>query len=71
MQRYKNLNGHSGVRGYEIYPERIEVQFSDGRIYSYSYKRAGERRVENMKVLACQGYGLNSYINRYVKYLYD
>ncbi|WP_199669333.1 hypothetical protein [Coprococcus sp. AF16-5] len=41
------------------------------RVYRYSYKSAGVENVENMKVLAEQGYGLNSFINRYVKYKYE
>lgn len=40
------------------------------RVYRYSYKSAGVENVENMKVLAEQGYGLNSFINIYVKYKY-
>ncbi|MBI4003280.1 MAG: hypothetical protein HY348_16060 [Nitrospira defluvii] len=35
MERYKNLNRNSGVVAYEIGPDFIKVQFSDGAIYLY------------------------------------
>ena len=72
MERYIDLNFDSGVYGYEIGPYFIEVWFVNGkRSYRYSYHKAGEENVENMKILARQGDGLNAYINNHVKYLYD
>ncbi len=72
MERYRNSGRDSGVSSYEIGADYILVQFSGkSRVYSYSYRRAGEHHVENMKGLARGGSGLNSYINRYVKNLYD
>ena len=40
-------------------------------MYTYSYKSAGVENVEQMKKLARQGYGLNSFINKNVKYDYE
>lgn len=72
MERYRNAGGDSGVYAYEIGADYIEVQFSGtSRTYTYSYRKAGRNHVEEMKSLARSGSGLNSYINRYVKYLYD
>lgn len=72
MERYRNSGGDSGVSAYEIGPDYIKVKFSGtSRTYTYSYRRAGSSHVEQMKVLALRGNGLNSYINRYVKHLYD
>lgn len=72
MQRYRNLNGDSGVSAFEIGNNYIQVQFSGkARKYTYSYSKAGEYHVEQMKMLALRGRGLNSYINKYVKNLYD
>lgn len=72
MERYTNASGDSGVAAYEIGSDYIRVQFSGkSRIYSYSYRKAGNAHVENMKQLARNGSGLNSYINRHTKYLYD
>lgn len=68
---YLNLGGNSSVRAYEILPYSIRVQFNNGKWYSYSYSKAGRTHVENMKVLANDGVGLCSYIQRNVKYLYD
>ncbi len=72
MERYKNINGDSGVYAYEIGTDFIQVQFSGtGDVYTYSYRKAGPEHVERMKLLARKGSGLNSYINKHVKYLYD
>lgn len=72
MERYRNSGGDSGVSAYEIGPDYIRVKFSGtSRTYTYSYNRAGATHVERMKALAKSGSGLNAYINKYVKNLYD
>jgi len=72
MERYKNLGGDSGVQSYEITDTSITVKFSGtSRTYTYSYNKAGEYHVENMKKLAIRGTGLNAYINYHVKFKYD
>lgn len=72
MNRYRNLGGNSAVSHYYINIDSITVKFSGTtRSYTYSYRRAGRNHVEKMKILAVQGRGLNSYINRNVKSLYD
>jgi len=72
MKRYSNRSGSSGVSAYEIGSDFITVKFSGTfRTYTYSYRKAGSNHVENMKRLAQSGSGLNSYINRHVKNLYD
>lgn len=72
MERYRNSGGDSGVSSFEIGSDYIAVKFSGSfRTYRYSYRKAGQHHVENMKRLARSGSGLNSYINRYVKNLYD
>lgn len=72
METYQNVNGNSGIAGYEIGDTYIEVEFADTEsVYRYSYKSAGRENVEEMKRLAAQGHGLNSFINRRVKYLYE
>ena len=72
MERYRNIGGDSGVSAYEIGTDFIRVKFSGtSRTYTYSYRKAGNYHVENMKNLARNGNGLNSYINRHVKNLYD
>lgn len=65
--RYRNSGGDSGVSSYEIGTDRIIVTFSTNVSYEYTYRSAGTQHIENMKSLANQGYGLNSYINKYVK----
>lgn len=70
MKRYMDINGDSGVYGYEIGTDYIKVQFKDGSIYTYTYLSAGQDKVEIMKALAEAGDGLNSFINRYARKLY-
>ncbi len=72
MQSYKDINHDSNVEAYSIGPDHIEVKFKETtRTYRYSYRSAGREHVEQMKILAERGDGLNSYIMRHVKYSYE
>lgn len=70
MERYKNLDGDSGVIAYETGPNYIRVQFSDRSIYLYTYESAGSQNIEYMKRLAENGEGLNAFINTTVRKKY-
>lgn len=65
MTLYKNLNGNSNVKSYEIFTDSIQVEFKTGRYRNYLYneQRPGIVILNQMKKLAVQGYGLNSYIS--------
>jgi len=67
MTNYLNLNGNSSVSMYEIGQDFIKVEFTDGSIYLYTYVSAGQYNIEEMKRLAKQGWGLNSFIIQNVK----
>ncbi len=71
MILYKNLGGNSNIHAFSIGTDFVDVQFNGGKIYRYSYYSAGKEKVEQMKRLAMQGQGLNSYIMRYAKYDYE
>lgn len=71
MQIYKNLGGNSNIHSFEVGVDYIDVQFNAGAIYRYSYKSAGSNHIEQMKTLAEQGCGLNSYINCNVRKKYE
>lgn len=71
MERYANRSGDSGVSAFEIGTNYISVMFTTGRVYNYTYASAGSNHIEQMKILARLGSGLNSYINKYVKYKYS
>ncbi|MDE6245281.1 MAG: hypothetical protein K2M50_06470 [Treponemataceae bacterium] len=71
MESYKNLHSNSNIVAFDIGNDCISVKFFDGKIYRYSYKSAGVDKVERMKILARQGFGLNSYIMRFAKYDYE
>lgn len=69
MTPYRNLNGDSNVVAYEANEDSIHVIFKNGtcRNYLYNAVRPGSAVVEQMKALAVQGRGLNSYISSVVK----
>lgn len=71
MQPYKNLGGNSNVKAFDIGDNYIDVEFNGGDIYRYSYKSAGRNKIEQMKKLALEGYGLNSYIMRNARMDYE
>ncbi len=66
MQRYRNLDGDSGVVAYAIKDSAVAVQFRSGEVYEYSYASAGRGNVERMKQLARAGRGLSSFISQHV-----
>jgi hypothetical protein len=70
MERYGHLR-NSGVTGYEIGPGSIAVQFQDGHVYLYTDQSAGSGNIQQMHSLARSGRGLNSFIDRVVKKLYE
>ena len=70
MTRYKNLGGKSGIVAYEYGDDYIRVEFKDGARYLYTYESADPDNIEEMKQLAENGQGLNSFINRIVRKRY-
>lgn len=72
MEQYLNKRGHSGIESYENGSDYIIVTFRDGIIknYLYTYDATGIENVEKMKVLAEDGFGLNSFINKCIKNRY-
>lgn len=70
MERYKNIDGDSGVVEYENGADYIRVKFSTGAVYLYTNGSAGSQNIETMKALAKSGNGLNKYINTNARKLY-
>lgn len=70
MERYKNLNGESGVMAYEFGENSITVQFKGGSEYLYNSQSAGAQNIATMQRLAVDGRGLNSFIGREVRTMY-
>lgn len=66
MEKYKNLGGDSNVNGYEFDADSITIEFKTGklRFYLYDSVNPGGVYVTEMKRLAVQGHGLNSYIGK-------
>lgn len=71
MEIYKNLNGNSGVQGYDIVPGAIAVQFHDGWTYLYTDRSAGATNILRMHHLAATGRGLCTFITQSVHKNYD
>ena len=71
MQPYGDRTRQHGVVAYEIGPDWIEVEFTSGWIYRFSYNMPGQLRVDRMKQLAASGKGLSTFISRHVKNRYD
>jgi hypothetical protein len=68
---HRNLSGESGVVAYDIRPRSISVAFLDGRRYVYTYRSAGQERVEQMKNLARDGRGLSGFIAQNARDLFS
>lgn len=72
MRQYLDVDRDSGVAEYEIGLDYIDVKFkSSVKVYRYSYRSAGMENVEEMKVLAKSGNGLNAFITRNVRDKYE
>lgn len=67
MKRYKNLGGNGGIRRYDLGPDFIVLEFTDGSQYEYTYERPGERHVQQMMARAEAGRGLTTYINQHIR----
>jgi len=62
MKTYKNLNGNSDVKAYQIYGDAIKIRFSDDAVYLYTDEKTGKEAIAKMKLLAVEGTGLSTYI---------
>jgi hypothetical protein len=66
--------GHAkthGVVAYDVGPDSIDVEFTSGWVYRFSYQKPGALRVERMKALAESGHGLSTFISKHVKNRYE
>ncbi len=71
MEPYRNIAGGSGVTAYEIGPDYITIEFSDGAVYRYTYASAGQENVEHMKGLATAGQGLDEFLSTTLSKMYE
>lgn len=64
---YKDWDNDSNIFTYDIGIDYIVVEFKSGRCrnYRYTYYSAGRDSIEQMKLLAKQNEGLNSFISIY------
>lgn len=67
MIAYGNQNGNSGITGYEIGEDYIDVEFRNEKVYRYHKERIGNLNFFNMVAAACIGSGLNTHINKFVR----
>jgi hypothetical protein len=71
MRPYGGHAKSRGVIAYEVGPESIDVEFTSGWVYRFSYEKPGALRVERMKQLAESGHGLSTFISKHVKNRYE
>jgi len=71
MRHYGAHTRKHGVSAFDIQPDAIEVEFTSGWVYRFSYEKTGAPRVERMKHLAESGHGLSTFINRHVRNRYE
>ena len=67
MTPYRDNAKKHGVLAYDIQQNAIDVEFTSGWIYHFSYEKPGALRVERMKELAQSGHGLSTFISKHVK----
>ena len=67
MQQYGGHSRKHGVRAFEIQADAIDVEFTSGWVYHFTYQKPGQPRVERMKQLAESGHGLSTFINKHVR----
>jgi len=67
MAQYGDRAKSHGVVRYELGQDSIDVEFTSGWIYHFSYEKTGAMRVERMKALAESGHGLSTFISKHVK----
>ena len=71
MRHYGAHTRQHGVLAFEVQPDAIDVEFTSGWVYRFSYEKTGALRVERMKQLAESGHGLSTFINRHVRNRYE
>ena len=71
MRHYGGHTRKHGVLAFDIQPDAIDVEFTSGWVYHFSYQKPGAPRVERMKQLAESGHGLSTFINRHVRNRYE
>jgi hypothetical protein len=64
LERYRNLEGDSGVLAYETGKGSITVLFKNGWCYLYTNRSAGAENIAQMQRLAKAGRGLSTFISR-------
>ena len=67
MERYRNLDGNSGVAAFTVGDGFIDVRFIEGGTYRYDSITPGADDVAAMQGLARAGRGLATYINQHVR----
>jgi hypothetical protein len=71
VKPYKSKKRNVGVVAYEAAKDFIKIQFRDGSVYLYTYRKPGKSEVSEMKKLAASGIGLTTFINKYVRDRYE
>jgi hypothetical protein len=71
MERYINFGGDPDVSAFDILNDAIRVELSNGDIFLYTSRGAGEYNIEQMKSIAINGGPLHHFIHNNVVGLHD
>ena len=67
MVKYLNKGGNSEVESYELGDDYVKVKFKNSRyVKIYQYSRNNYGHVDQLKKHAIEGWGLQTYIDRFV-----
>lgn len=66
MRSYENAGGDSAIVAFENGDDSITVEYVDGSVFQYTYRKNGGITVEQMKKYAGIGHGLYGFISRFV-----
>lgn len=64
MKTYRDYDNDSNIMGYEYGEDWIRVYFKDNSEYEYTGSSCTQYAINQMKLLADRGEGLNSFISK-------
>ncbi len=64
MKQYKDTDNDSNIEAYEYGDNWITIRFKDDSEYDYSNETVSQYELNQMKLLADEGDGLNAFINK-------
>ena len=67
LENYMDLSGGGGITGYKFLQKGIILQCKLKDLYLYDFNKPGKQHIEQMKIVAEEGQGLTTYVNKNVR----